>query len=58
MKKYCVQLIEAEFALESVLGEDYWILFECEAENFDHAIDQAFDAYPDAELLECVEEGE
>lgn len=58
MKKYCVELIESEFAFDSILSDDYSIFFECEAENFDHAVEQALNAYPDAELLECVDEGE
>jgi len=52
MKTYFVQLVEAEYV--GITGDDK-IIFECDAYDFDHAIEQALDAYPDADITECVE---
>lgn len=45
---FTIELIEVDF-----IGQgDHSIFFECLAESFDHAVEQALSAYPDAEILE------
>ena len=50
---YTVDLIEEDF-VGFVDRDEYSILFECTAEDFDHAVSQALNAYPGAELLEVI----
>ena len=50
---YTVDLIEEDF-VGFVDRDEYSILFECTAEDFDHAVQQALNAYPGAELLEVI----
>lgn len=51
---YRVELIEAD-AEEDEEGDKPSIYFECDAENQDHAEEQALDAYPDCEILDTEE---
>jgi hypothetical protein len=40
-------------SLRECIGDDYLIVFECMAEDADHAEEQALNAYPDGEVT-CV----
>jgi len=50
LRPFAIELIEVDF-----IGQgDCSILFECLAENFDHAVEQALSVYSNAAILEVA----
>ena len=48
-------LINYRVTLREELGDKHLIVFDCQAEDADHAAEQALDAYPDGEVFNITE---
>lgn len=57
MTDYTNGMIEYRVSLKEFEGDKFTIMFDCWADDDDHAIEQAENAYPDGVVLNCIDKG-
>ena len=48
-------LFDYRVTLHEEKGDKHFIVFDCQAEDIDHAEEQALDAYPEGEIFNITE---